>query len=40
MHILIHQCPGSEITLDNPMPLEEQRDKYELTSDNFIRNVR
>ena len=40
MHILIHQSLGSEIIIDNPMPLEEQRTKYELTDDNFIRNVR
>ena len=40
MHILIHQSLGSEIVIDNPMPLEEQRERYELTDDNFIRNVR
>lgn len=40
MHILIHQSLGSEIILEQPMPLEEQRERYELTDDNFIRNVR
>ena len=40
MHILIHQSLGSEIVIDNPMPLEEQKERYELTDDNFIRNVR
>ena len=40
MHILIYQSLGSEILLDNPMHLEEQKAKYELTDDNFIRNVR
>jgi len=40
MHILIHQSLGSEIILEYPMSLEEQQQKYELTDDNFIRNVR
>lgn len=40
MNILIHQSLGSEIVLEESMPLAEQREKYELTDDNFIRNVR
>ena len=40
MHILIYQSLWSEIIIDNPMPLSQQRKLYELTDDNFIRNVR
>lgn len=40
MNILIYQCLGSEIKLNDAMPLAEQQQKYELTQDNFIRNVR
>jgi len=40
MKILIYQSLGSEIILNEPMSLTEQHEKYELTDDNFIRNVR
>lgn len=40
MHILIYQSLWSEIVIDDPMPLSEQREKYELTDDGFVRNVR
>ena len=40
MNILIYQSLGSEIILENPMSLDEQKEKYELTDDNFVRNVR
>ncbi len=40
MQILIYQSLWSEIVIDDPMPLSEQRKKYELTDDGFVRNVR
>lgn len=40
MQILIYQSLWSEILLDDPMPLLQQREKYELTDDGFVRNVR
>lgn len=40
MQILIYQSLWSELLLEDPMPLHEQREKYELTDDDFVRNVR
>lgn len=40
MQILIYQSLWSEIIIDDPMSLSEQREKYELTDDGFVRNAR